>query len=237
MSSINTINVEDIIKQNIQCKNSSLSYGTWLNNKLNLPYYSQKDSRWSDIKYFDLSKNYYKVEQSASSYVSLAMILSGLNYDISINPKNIIEFILGERDTNNDQVMDTNFIDRNFDGICDMKDALSQSLNSGASKKSALLSNEFATHYNVTISECNSDIISIQDKIDDLNVLLVKIPGHYFVITPSNEEYSENGKNHYKLVVFDPYFEYRNGVYTMDEFISKIYCGKLDYVIAYKRNV
>lgn len=229
MSFIDLTNYENLIKEN-----SSLSYGKWFPNKLNIPYYSQKDKRWSALKYFDCVKNYYQVERSASSYVSLAMILSGLNQDTNINPKNVIEFILAEKDTDNDQVMDTNFIDRNLDGVCDTNDSLSQNFKSGAIKKVALLSNLLADHYNVISLECQSDISSVQEKIDASYVVLAKIPGHSFVISPSDEEYIEDGIKHQKLVLFDPYFEYKNGVYTKSEFATKIFCGELIHAVAYK---
>lgn len=227
----------DITTENLIKENSSLSYGKWFPNKLNIPYYSQKDKRWSAIKYFDCVKNYYQVELSASSYVSLAMVLSGLNQDVNINPQNVIEFILGQKDTDNDLIMDTNFIDRNLDGVCDTNDSLSQNFKSGAIKKAALLSKELLDHYNVTGLECTGDISSIQEKIDDSYVVLAKIPGHSFVINPSNEEYIEDGKRHHKLVLFDPYFEYKNGLYTKYEFVTKIYCGELVHAIAYKSKI
>ena len=89
MSSINIIDNSNDLSNNLMYQNSSLNCGNWFENKLNLPYYSMKDSRWSDLRYFDIAGTYYKAEESASSYVALAMILSGLNQDLTINPKTI----------------------------------------------------------------------------------------------------------------------------------------------------
>ena len=234
MSSINIIDNSNDLSNNLMYQNSSLNCGNWFENKLNLPYYSMKDSRWSDLRYFDIAGTYYKAEESASSYVALAMILSGLNQDLTINPKTIIEFILGEKDTNNDQILDTYYLDRNLDGVCDSNDSLSQNCSNGSLRKNTLLSRDIALEYSVSIVETGKSLLEIQQKIDSFYSVLVKIPGHYFVITSSNEEYTENGELHYKMVVLDPFFSYRNGIYTMEEFENKICYGSVSYAIAYK---
>lgn len=159
-----------------------------------MPYYAQCDSRWGSKSY-----NGTNLCNAGCGYSSLAMVLSGLKNDSSINPDTVHEYIYGQ--------------------------GISVNPGGGAITDAALVSSKVASRYGVKIetlfgrnydessSKKASEASAIQNALNQGKGVVLLIPGHYIAL----------GGTGNAIIVHDPANSGRNGTYTIDELHSKYY--------------
>ncbi len=159
-----------------------------------LPYYAQCDSRWGSKSY-----NGTNLCNAGCGYTSLAMVLSGLKRDSSINPDTVHEYIYGQG------------ISYNPGGGAITDAALVSS--KVASKYGVKIETLFGRNYDESSSKKSSENAAIVNALNAGKRVVLLIPGHYIAL-------SGTGSN---VIVHDPYNKNNNGTYTIEGVRDKFY--------------
>ena len=128
-----------------------------VSNVLNIPYYNQCDSRWGNIIYDTSGAS---LCSSSCGYTSLAMIVSGLSNDSSVNPYSVIKSLRG------------------------IKDGEKTKRGYGAASTTELTNNDYLSKYNISAKSINSS--NVVSSLKSGSPVLILVPGHYLTLSISD---------------------------------------------------
>jgi hypothetical protein len=174
--------------------NATVGYGSsigngYIDNALGIPYYNQCDTRWGNIAYSaggGSDGGPATFCSSSCGYTSFAMVVAGLNGDMTITPPTIVYKLRG--------ISPGELSPKLF----------------GAASPEEMRSN--ASYYGLKYEDLKASDLSQDDAtmkaINENKVIVVNLPGHYVVLAPSTKAN--------EIVLLDPFWGNRNGSYTIE---------------------
>ncbi len=174
-------------------------------NPLGVPYYNQCDPRWGSYVYDRTSSNESTLCTSACGYTSLAMVASGLNHDLTLNPLEVLKFYRGDTITS-----------RGYGAISDAN------LRDADKLKGLNLKPEVLFGRSDYMSEEKKQ--KVMKAINEGKPVVLLSPGHYVTLVPNLDG---------KIVLLDPFYTKRNGIYTIDGIYNQV--GTFVYAVAYSK--